>query len=319
MSLLDGQIKKMSTADLLAAVDTVDELLAAIDGAKKKRPPKDVTVARALELRIKTLLVEKYSELFDGGTEVAIEAFLQGLRAGNVDLAVAELVAKYRAALAPMPGAVAAPVGAHLTEIYQLGRELALLESGAPAGVSFGLVDQATLEWLKNDSHFWVLNHVDVDLGELIAKTAREEAFREGLSIEELGESLRALLGEKYGRSESYWETVASSAVNRARNFARVRGYAAAEIETLVIATMGDDDVCDVCRPMEGRVVSVAKANKRLDQLLNDDDPKAVKEYFPWVKDADEANSISDRQMMSGKFLPQYHGKCRCTTLPGVA
>jgi hypothetical protein len=307
MSSLDGQIKRMSTANLLAAVDTVDELLAAIDGAKKKRPPKDVTVARALELRIKALLVKKYAELFDDGTEVAIEAFLQGLRAGNVDLAVEELVAKYRAALAPLPGAVAEPVGAHLTEIYQLGRELALLESGAPAGVSFGLVDEATLEWLKKDTHFWVLNHVDVDLGELIAKKAREEAFREGLSIEELGESLRALLGEKYGQSEAYWEIVSSSAVNRARNFARVRGYAAAEIDTLTIATMGDDDVCDVCRPMEGRIVSVAKVNKRIDQLLNDDDPKAVKEYFPWMN-TEEAEAVSDRDMKNGRRLPQFHG-----------
>jgi len=202
--------------------------------------------------------------------------------------------------------------------MYQVGRELALVESGAPAGVSFGLVDEATLEWLKNDTHFWVLNHVDVDLGELIAKTAREEAFREGLSIEELGESLRALLGEKYGRSEAYWQTVASSAVNRTRNFARVRGYGAAEVETLVIATMGDDDVCDRCVPMEGRKVSVGKANKRLDRLLKDDDPKAVKEYFPWVKDADEATGISDRDMKSGKWLPEFHGKCRCTTLPEV-
>ncbi len=318
MSLFDAQLKKMSTRDLLEAVDTVDELVAAIDGAKKKQPAKDVTVARALELRIKALLVEKYAELFDDGTEVAIEAFLQGLRANDVDLAVEELVAKYRAALAPLPGAVAEPIGAHLTEMYHLGRELALLESGAPAGVSFGLVDEVTLEWLKNDTHFWVFNHVDKDLGELIAKTAREEAFREGLSIEELGESLRALLGEKYGQSEAYWHTVASSAVNRTRNFARVRGYGAAEIETLVIATMGDDNVCDRCVPMEGRKVSVGKANKRLDQLLNDDDPKAVKEYFPWVKDANEATGISDREMKKGKWLPEFHGKCRCTTLPEV-
>lgn len=317
MKSLDEQLKKMSMADLLAAVDVVDELVAAINGAKKKRPPKDVTVAKALELRIKALLVEKYAELFEDGTEVAIEAFMQGLRSGNVDLAVEELVAKYRAALAPLAGAVAAPVGTHLTEMYELGRELALLESGAPAGVSFGLVDEATLEWLKNDTHFWVYNHVDADLGELIAKTAREEAFREGLSIEELGESLRALLGEKYGLTESYWETVASSAVNRTRNFARVRGYGAAEIETLTIMTMGDDNVCDRCIPMEGRVVLVGKANKRLDALLKDDDPKAVKEYFPWVKDADEANDISDREMKKGKWLPEFHGKCRCTTVPG--
>ncbi|MGD8720023.1 MAG: hypothetical protein PVH29_14525 [Candidatus Zixiibacteriota bacterium] len=316
MKSLDAQLRKMSIADLLAAVDTVDELVARIDGAKKTRPPKDVTVARALEARIKALLVEKYAELFDGGTEVAIEAFLQGLRAGDLDAAVDGLVAKYRAALTPLADAVAAPVGQHLSEMYGLGRELALLESGAPAGVSFGLVDEVTLEWLKNDSHFWVLNHVDKDLGELIAKTAREEALRGGQSIEELGETLRALLGEKYGLSESYWETVASSAVNRTRNFARVRGYGAAEIETLEILTMGDDAVCDRCEPMGGRIVSVGKANKRLDALLDDDDPKAVKEYFPWLKDADQAGGISDREMNSGKWLPEFHGKCRCTTAP---
>jgi len=315
MNSLDAQLKSMATKDLLLLVDDVDELIGIIDGAKKRRPPKDITAARALELRIRALLVEKYAELFGEGTEVAIEAFMQGLRASDVDLAVEELVAKYRAALAPLPGAVAEPIGAHLTEMYQLGRELAVLESGAPAGVSFGLVDEATLEWLKNDTHFWVYNHVDADLGQLIATTAREEAFREGQSIEELGESLRALLSGKYGRSESYWETVASSAVNRARNFARVRGYAAAEIETLVIATMGDDDVCPTCRPMNGRRVSVAKVSKRLDQLLNDDDPKAIKEYFPWMN-PEEASRVTDRQMMNGTRLPQFHGKCRCTTLP---
>jgi SPP1 gp7 family putative phage head morphogenesis protein len=155
------------------------------------------------------------------------------------------------------------------------------------------------------------------------------------------------------GRSEFYWEVVASAFVGRARSFALLSSFGEAGIERYVFSAVLDERTTDVCRFMDGKVFPVGAGLdlfNRVDALEN---PEDIKQVQPWVRTGvdewgkrvlfvdrgggsrttvarvvesavgqrDEvgrfSKEMSPRDLeTSGLVIPPLHGLCRSSLLP---
>lgn len=177
----------------------------------------------------------------------------------------------------------------------------------------------------------------------------------EGVGNKVIANDLRAHFGKTIPKPESYWYTVSSAFVGRARSTSQVYAYEDAGIETFEVVAMLDEVTTDQCRFMNGKVFTVKAARRLLDTLQELEAPEDVKYANPWIRvgkdskgnrqlyipradggattiarvtrsgvgTADDVGSFSRGKSAAslsklGVQFPPYHGRCRTLVVAGA-
>lgn len=187
------------------------------------------------------------------------------------------------------------------------------------------------------------------------ARSVVRKGLDEGKSSRQISAELRRqITGKSLRRNQHYWDTVASSFVNRARTFGELSVFEDAGIERYVFEAVLDERTTDICRYMHGKSWTVASGLKQFKAVDGLKDPDAIKDSQPWAftaKDDDGnpvlaykkngqrrhiaeivssgfgkkdstgsyKNAVTDRTLQSnGISMPPLHGLCRSTIVPDI-
>ncbi len=176
-----------------------------------------------------------------------------------------------------------------------------------------------------------------------------------GLGNVEIGAALRqGLRAEGAFKQESYWNVIANVFQNRTRTAANLKTYNDVGVtEHRIIATL-DRQTTEICRYMDGRILSVRRGLDNFREVEGETDPEEVKRINPFIRIIRQEdgsrnlmvrnrtgggrkrlativrsglgrrgdrgtfkNSVSNTSLMnSGVHGPPYHGKCRTISVP---
>jgi hypothetical protein len=228
-----------------------------------------------------------------------------------------------------LAGKLAPETERYLKQAFVTGKAL----RGIPQSVasSFAPTHGRAVEWLVDHDRFWI--------GKVFPEHMRE-GFRdtivrgldEGLGRKDIGRQLRGLsfgTEEVPGKLELY-NRVASSSVNRARNWGGMFSLEEAEFDEYVFRAVMDQRTSRICREMNGRVFSVPKVMDKVREAL-DGLPSAIESVAPWptfdrergdffIRRAGGREYLSGRSRdwleASGVALPPLHGNCRSVIVP---
>lgn len=206
-----------------------------------------------------------------------------------------------------------------------------------PAAVPrFDVVDANAARALGDRQVFWIGEHYDDHLSELISETANETLVTGGGSRRAaavaMEERVRRALGTvRYpggfsGSGAQYMEGLAANAATVARAYGQLRSFAQIGITKYTIVNPNDSRTCPTCAYMDGKVFEVQQG---LDQIRAEQaarEPNDIRRAHPWLKlGALRAISPtpgrvtgragardSGKLAAAGQALPPYHFKCRC-------
>lgn len=198
---------------------------------------------------------------------------------------------------------------------YKNGKAIGL--STQIADVSFNLKDEVSVEWLVNNNSYWIGNYFDRHLSQSIANTVAT-GLEQGLGRDEVGNLLKGFFENYPGvgiKPQNYWSGLASSAMNRSRNFGLVRGYVEVGIAELQIMAMDDERTCPICGELDGKIIPVARAFSQVEQMIASETPDDVRSVAAWPS-VDQIAGLDISEIMDkGVVLPPYHWLCRCTVV----
>jgi SPP1 gp7 family putative phage head morphogenesis protein len=153
-------------------------------------------------------------------------------------------------------------------------------------GTSLSQRDYAAERYARLSTANFIRDHYGVRRDELAAR-AREVVARgleEGRGREAIAASLRAELGDRVMRGDSYWQLIAGQFTNTARTFSEIGAFQDAGVEAYEFSAILDEVTTDECRFYDGQVFPLSTAvaaRDRLSTLTNPDDVYAVS---PWVR-----------------------------------
>jgi hypothetical protein len=184
----------------------------------------------------------------------------------------------------------------------------------------------------------------------IVAVGLEQGLGRDAIS-ERLGEAAEAALVK---RSRSYWDVIAGAFTANARSLAQMSSYAEANITRYQIVAVLDEVTTEVCRFLDGKMMSVPAALDRFERIERAEAPEDIKRIAPWVRsgrgeDGERilyVGSGENRKQIAeisrsgvgakddrGEFrgaatekdldtmgvgFPPYHGNCRTTTVAVV-
>jgi SPP1 gp7 family putative phage head morphogenesis protein len=271
---------------------------------------------------------------------------------------VGEAMAAAGRATAIIPARIAAPFNAVAQEVVAATRTDARRSQRLAIGAEFNAVDRRVVAHVTSSQG----NFVRDEYGRRIegfgeqARRIVATGLEEGLGRDDIAESLehvaRAALVD---RAPFYWETVASSFISQGRSYAQMSSYAEAGIQHYRIEAVLDERTTEICRYLDGKLFSVGDALRRFDRVEQLDDPEAIKQAMPWVRESTDPETgrtrlyvdgaagrtdlaevtrsamgtrddrgdfralVSDSALSDiGIGYPPYHGLCRTTTLAVV-
>jgi ADP-ribose pyrophosphatase YjhB (NUDIX family) len=176
--------------------------------------------------------------------------------------------------------------------------------------------------------------------------------LEDGLGSADISAKLSKYLGDKLGRTDSYWTTIAMVFANRARTSVQLFAFAEAGIETYTWESVLDEVTSLQCRFMHGRQFSVGGAVQSI-HAVEDGGPESIKLEAPFlnvsgnrlyaqigdgptgqltvaqsiesaVGQKDKIGTFSsthtDKDLENlGIRMPPLHGRCRSTVIPAIA
>lgn len=288
------------------------------------------SVYRKLEAELTGLLVDfgilkadKYDKLSDTLKDIlfdewnahqkeAVNDLIRRINAGDGKLTADELDASLLELGETLGRSVGEAVRSEakkvITHSYGTGQEQIL-------GIlpSYNVVDLDAIKWLGKDTVYWIGSYYDKHVRTNI-QTSATEAIREGVGREEAGAIFKKKFKEELGRSNRYFEGLANHVITRSREFGNVEGYVKAGIKKLRVKAIMDNRTSDICKQMNGRIITVNKAVKLRDGLMSAKKPEDVKDIAPWMKPS-EIKGKRTSQLPVGMSLPPYHFSCRTRTV----
>ncbi len=193
---------------------------------------------------------------------------------------------------------------------------------------------QEALDWLVEHDRFWIgkvfPEHLSGDFRQAITA-----GLQEGLGRKDIGRRLRDMVMGTPGvpRKLEYYKRIASTTVNRARNWGGVFSLHAAGFTEYEIRSVEDERTSNICREMSGKVFRVRDAMDLVQRAI-DSPPSAIEQLAPWPRyDTERRDHYltvdGSRQYLAGKntqwlaghglSLPPYHGNCRSTYVVTVS
>lgn len=274
------------------------------------------------------------------------DAFLQTVREVSVD--AVKLVKQYRGDISDLTGelkglfqqafAVDYPAKVRrptkeLLEASYLHGATSAMESAAFAkapkqpevvapAIKFGRADQKALATLQGEAMFWIGEHygdkIEDDLEKELGKY-----FTDGMTREDLSWGIEETMVRVAKRSRAYWNFFADHTATKMREIGRISGYNQAGIEIVRVQAWIDDRTTEICRALNGTVISVKQLEAFRDTYLEASksrDKEAIKAAWPWLSAA-EGKKLNDpakkeKALVDGTIgLPPYHARCRTITV----
>jgi len=288
---------------------------------------------QARTAEVQGLLEEALQQEWDRATRQALESTLGTLRRGQGPVTeedVQQLLGELRPFLSrQLERGVTDTVGQAVTASYLIGQEEVATELAATLNVT----DRRVQNFLQDNALFWIGNHYDQQVQDRIGEAADEVFENEDgvLPRREAGEKFREAFEGEFQKSTSYWRLLANDVTTKSREFGRVEGLVKADIDRYMIDAVLDRRTTAICRALDGREFRTGDAVEQRDQLVQADDPEAVKDQSPWprerktedgeavaVHDGERLSEMSNEELAnSGILLPPFHGNCR-TRIQGV-
>ena len=97
------------------------------------------------------------------------------------------------------------------------------------------------------------------------------------------------------------------------RNSARLKALQKARITRYRFDAVGDRLTCPICRSYDGRIFETEEAIRVLDTIEQSDDPSAMADYKPFVKEPYKGSSKNAPSKM-----PPLHPNCRCRVVASI-
>lgn len=170
---------------------------------------------------------------------------------------------------------------------------------------SLGVADQRTSDFLRRSTALFVTDEYGARQ-ELLSDRAKAVVARGldyGLGSSDIRDKLVAeIVPSLLGRSQSYWDVIATTFSGRARTMTEVIAFHDAAITAYKWSATLDERSCDICRFMDGRVFSVSSAISSVRQVQRMNDPQAIKDAQPWIRTGSDEN---------GRFLYYTKGDRR--------
>jgi SPP1 gp7 family putative phage head morphogenesis protein len=249
---------------------------------------------------------------------------------------------------ARIPEGLRSTLGRAAVDLVKEVREVARSRQGLAIGTDFNAVDRRVIEHVVRTQ----TNFVRDEFGrrtERMSARAREvvaSGLERGLGREEIASELAEAVGTAIqGKSPFYWEVVAGAFMGTGRSYAQVSSYAEAGIDRYRILAVMDAHTTPLCRFLNGRTFSVARALDRFDAIDALEDPEEIKSALPWGRQARDRETgeihiyverggrrttiasyapddvtrirarVSDDELEDVWGFPPYHGLCRSTTV----
>lgn len=221
--------------------------------------------------------------------------------------------------------------------------------------MSFNQVDELVLDKLSTQSGWWIRDSSG-NISDSITRQGRDivtEGIRQGVGRDVIARRLISDLPDMYDRyGFNYARTVAANAISRARSYSEAASYAQAGIEHLEIMAMLDEATTNICRGLDGTIISVQQSLQHSIAGANVGSPEDIQTVSPfmqertnretnereiWIRGGPRYATIQrsgrgnrdDRGMMTkhigakelgknGITMPPFHHQCRTLTLPRV-
>lgn len=276
--------------------------------------------------------------------------------ARRADLLRRALLAAGRAT-ADTGAAIQAPLGRAASAVAHATRSAARRDHGLVIGAELNAVDYRAVDYLARATKLFVRDEYGrrlESLGERVRGVVAQ-GLEQGLGRSEIAEDVAAAAeASLVTRALSYWDVVAASFVGEARSLSQVSAYAEAAIERYVLVAVLDEHTTDTCRYLDGKVLQTADALRTFERLDASDDPLALKDERPWVRErldgdgrrtlqvdrggastllavversavgtrddrGEFSRGLSARDLApAGIGFPPFHGFCRTTTVPDL-
>lgn len=221
--------------------------------------------------------------------------------------------------------------------------------------VSFTQADQKLVDAVS-DIGVFVGNRLNSQADRLTEQLKRKikEGVKLGLRSDEIAKDLKALVSDLGIEQDlGYWTVVANNALNTARQYGLMSGFARAGIEKYEWSSVMDERTTPICRYLDGKIFNVSDGLRAFDRIkdLKDQDPRAVATVLPFVRERVNSAGILEYRVAgrrsslvvsviedargkkdvrgvfedgmdiealvsNGLLLPPIHHLCRSTVLP---
>jgi len=222
-------------------------------------------------------------------------------------------------------------------EFYRL-RDATPFGDASPVRVRFGGPDQAAMEFLDKLDHFY-FSKFTPNTGEQLRKVFRREFFENGAALfgrgnAEQWQRFREAFGTRAKNlTDKQVETIATTAVQRTRNWAHIETLHKAGFEYAEIVAVLDNRTTEICRGLNGKFIRVGVAHKAVQRLsklqpgefayemyetpigkaISKEPTKTISKFVDVYKNADgeRFRIIADSLVAMGRGFPPYHPNCR--------
>jgi len=202
-------------------------------------------------------------------------------------------------------------------------------------GVSFDIIDEATIAKLSELSSVAIGDHFPANLKPRVTNSITKNVLEKGMNKAQAGEFLKKELTRINGGNafsstpasiqaqglksvNAYYEGLSATNVTLARNFANVQHMVDAGILRVQFDAIIDNRTSQICSQMDGRIFTIEQVTAFRDQYLEADSVEAVKGFATWHKNVGSipGNSkgldISSADLASaGVIVPPLHFRCR--------
>lgn len=204
--------------------------------------------------------------------------------------------------------------------------------------------DKTISGYLNTNTSFFVRDGYN-NIHDAYSEKARgivDDGLAKGLGSSEISTQLATALPQA-ARKAGYWDMISTTFANRSRTYSQTFAFQEAGIEKYKFEAVMDGATSRICRFMHGQVFSVEGNAKRIQAVVKDEDPEAVKKLQPWMsegktEDGEPAlfyGTGADRKQVAGisgdsftnplstksldaigLSMPPLHGRCRSTIVP---
>jgi len=206
-----------------------------------------------------------------------------------------------------------------LEKIYKETQAKALSEVGTMLKPELSIPDFRAISYAEKLHDFYLGKFFrgDREIRLRIVKWFSKYYLEEGNPIGRGQAGIREFLDRfgEYIKPQTEWKTrqIIDTSVNYMRNSARLRALQKARITRYRLDAVGDRLTCPVCRSYDGRVFETEEAIRVLDTIEGSDDPSAMADYKPFVKEPYKGSSKNAPAKM-----PPFHPNCRCRVVASI-
>lgn len=192
-------------------------------------------------------------------------------------------------------------------EVDDIYGKLALAYSPSTK-IVFDKIDIKAIEQLRN-GFYWVGKDYSAATQDKLKNTI-ESAFKGELTRADLTKKLKEDFQSVIDQDRNYFKLVSDNAISQSQNIARVNQALKYDVEHFQVKARMDDDTSDICRSMNGKIISAAHMKEQISNIVGASSIDEKKATAAW-----QTKPIYGKLPKNVGLAP-YHGHCRTENIP---